>query len=628
MKKILSIILTSCALASCVDTVILPDNKTVEEDYWQKKSEVQQMVNGAYADMASAAVQQRLIVWASRSDEYVVNSALSNSTLNQIYTANIQTNNSYSDWAAFYSVINRCNLVIAKSAGVMDVDPNYMEGDHNTNVAQMKALRSLCYFYLVRTFRDVPLVLEPYTENSQEMNVPQAAPSVVIDQIISDLEEVKNNALSSQATSDVERVGYFTKDGILALLADVYLWKASVNHDLQSYSKCVECCDQIRRNRSSLSGAGQGMGPGRGNSFVDFDDDDYCLTKNTNYYNMFQGTQNAQENLFSLQFTDNSALCNMYYMYKKLNSANPYFYASDVYGLQKSNNSNAVFPDTKDLRAFESVYAFDNTTDTRLIRKYVAQEGRNGNASIDNIAARNYSPYDENWVVYRTTDVMLMKAEALAQMAKLTLEDNAQLLDQLKSATSLSDSVQIAQQLQSVNEKVADYSVKAARMAQIVNQRARTDEKAQSDIDSTAYSLSASTAEGTRYVTAQATYFNSQLNPTNARNLELIVLAERARELCYEGKRWFDLLRYNYRHMDGVRYDVPLYQQGENLPKNYSGMLDLMSLKYTGSTGASVAARMTTEGYLYMPILRTQIKVNPMLHQNPVYTDTGDSERN
>ena len=25
---------------SCVDTVILPDNKTVDEDYWQKKSEV------------------------------------------------------------------------------------------------------------------------------------------------------------------------------------------------------------------------------------------------------------------------------------------------------------------------------------------------------------------------------------------------------------------------------------------------------------------------------------------------------------------------------------------------------------------------------------------------------------
>ena len=40
MKKILSIIFASVALSSCVDTVILPDNKTVDDDFWQKKSEV------------------------------------------------------------------------------------------------------------------------------------------------------------------------------------------------------------------------------------------------------------------------------------------------------------------------------------------------------------------------------------------------------------------------------------------------------------------------------------------------------------------------------------------------------------------------------------------------------------
>ena len=43
----------SMMLTSCVDTVILPDDKTVDEDFWKSKSDVQLMVNGAYRSMLS-----------------------------------------------------------------------------------------------------------------------------------------------------------------------------------------------------------------------------------------------------------------------------------------------------------------------------------------------------------------------------------------------------------------------------------------------------------------------------------------------------------------------------------------------------------------------------------------------
>ena len=229
MKKILSTILLGLSMVSCIDTIVIPDNKTVEEDFWQTKNDVAMSVNGAYAAMANSDLQQRLVVWTSRSDELNVNSTLNNRDLNQIYSANIQTTNGYCNWNTLYSTINACNLVISKSEEVMSIDPNYLEGDHRNNVGQMKALRSLCYFYLVRVFRDVPLILEPYKLSSQNMNVPQTAPSIVIDQIIADLEEVKNYTLSSQTITDrVSRCGYFTRDGVYALLADVYLWKASV----------------------------------------------------------------------------------------------------------------------------------------------------------------------------------------------------------------------------------------------------------------------------------------------------------------------------------------------------------------------------------------------------------------
>ena len=48
MKKYLSIIFASLLMVSCVDTVLLPDDKTVDEDFWKTKSDVSLMVEGAY----------------------------------------------------------------------------------------------------------------------------------------------------------------------------------------------------------------------------------------------------------------------------------------------------------------------------------------------------------------------------------------------------------------------------------------------------------------------------------------------------------------------------------------------------------------------------------------------------
>ena len=70
MSNLLLIPLLPLLLGSCVDTVILPDDKTVDEDFWKSKSDVQLMVNGAYKSMLSTDIVKRLIVWGDlRSDE-------------------------------------------------------------------------------------------------------------------------------------------------------------------------------------------------------------------------------------------------------------------------------------------------------------------------------------------------------------------------------------------------------------------------------------------------------------------------------------------------------------------------------------------------------------------------------
>ena len=116
MKKYISIILGGLMMASCVDTVLLPDDKTVDEDFWQSKADVSMMVNGAYSKMAASDVVSKLIVWGGfRSDELVLVNSINDGTRNsllEIEEVNIETTNAFAEWAPIYSVINNCNIVI------------------------------------------------------------------------------------------------------------------------------------------------------------------------------------------------------------------------------------------------------------------------------------------------------------------------------------------------------------------------------------------------------------------------------------------------------------------------------------------------------------------------------------
>ena len=612
-------------LTSCVDTIILPDDKTVEEDFWKTKTQVQSMVNGAYSSLASEEVQRKLVIWQCRSDELNVNTSLSINELNQFDSNNLQTDNRHNSWASMYSVINTCNLIISKSAEVMDIDPNYLEGDHKNVVAQMKALRGLCYFYLIRAFRDVPLVLEPYKESSQELKVGQTAAGVVLDQIISDLEEVMNDALTTaNVTDNVQKYGCFTRNSIYALLADCYLWRASVNHSVSDYKRCVELCDMVRDARGSVVKR-------LGNS-SQLDDDGYNLNLFRNYFRPFV-SGNDGESLLELLFSDNTALCNAYYKSKSNSNAKPWFYTNSYYSSIKKNaniglnvnvfNQLHTGDAVTDIRGFESVYNFNSgVEDEVMIRKYVAQNVM-GDVVVDVPSNRSYSGYRTNWIVYRVTDVMLMKAEAMVQIASLMGEDVRSSVSQIANAGSLHDSVSIAKGVYSKVQEISNNLVTGMRQVQIVNTRAQKD--GISLYDSLAYKLNAQEAETSDFVKAVANYVSSL--DKMCENLELEVMNERARELCFEGKRWYDMLRYNYRHMSGVNYNTLMVDLGDNQAKNYDGFLTLMARKYTNRNGSALVANVKTEPYLYLPVLKSEVEINNLLKQNPAYKDRATAER-
>ena len=102
---------------------------------------------------------------------------------------------------------------------------------------------------------------------------------------------------------------------------------------------------------------------------------------------------------------------------------------------------------------------------------------------------------------------------------------------------------------------------------------------------------------------------------------------ERERELCFEGKRWWDLMRYCYRGMNGVDINKTL-ADGAGAPALRKTMADFIIRKYKAGEGDAVSYKMETEPYLYWPIQESEMKVNNLLKQNPVWIQEKSTSKN
>lgn len=572
MKKYILFALSGLLMTSCLDTEVLPYNVTVGEDMWQMRADVQSMVIGAYQAMESHDAVARMIVWGDfRSDDVTINTN-QNITgdanevyryLKEMHSGIMDDHNYFADWASLYTVINRCNQVLEKAPAVISIDPSYTEATYNTDKSQMLALKALAYFYLVRTFRDVPYPTEAYFDSSQETDVPQSTPGDILDRCIADLQEAAATPLSASGYGDWRKVGLINKDGIHAILADIYLWRASMTHSAEDFQKCIEYCDLVIESKKATADTGPNS---------NLMESDYPLIMGADAYKEIFSEGNSSESILELQMqasTYNTGLLELYYKYDGTKSSSigyGYFKApimfSTAMGITAIDGATSpgVFKSTNDYRMYRSVFKSDNA-DFSDICKIVYNEGdyvsSNSLEFVDRPNSNDvgYTAFSRNWIIYRLTDIMLMKAEALVALSESDTD------------TKLTEAFEL---------------VKA------VNDR----------------SLSVATDELTQ--------------PTTLSEMEFLVLAERQRELCFEGKRWFDLMRFNYRHSEAA--DIYKLMSETNGSEIHSDMLSLMVRRYVEG-GSSVRGRYSAkkEFMLYFPVYYDELKSNYGLVQNPAY---------
>ena len=135
-------------------------------------------------------------------------------------------------WEGSYSVIGRCNQVIANVPPMVEEEIiNQKQSDRI--VAEAKFIRALVYNYMTMTFQDVPLVTEPL--NIEESKMGKTPKAEIVDFITTDLEESYQDLPASMSSSEWGRA---SQGAALSLLARINLWHNNYA-EAASYAKQV-----------------------------------------------------------------------------------------------------------------------------------------------------------------------------------------------------------------------------------------------------------------------------------------------------------------------------------------------------------------------------------------------------
>lgn len=548
-------------MTGCSDFLdILPLNDVILENYWTQKADVKSVLNSCYESLETQESMTRMAVWGEmRSDNIVQGRGMNEIDYVNILKENILPTNSMSNWAVMYTTINRCNTVIHYAPKVQELDPNYTQNEMKANIAEASFIRDLCYFYLVRAFRDVPVSFEPSIDDMTDYRKPATPMNEVLDMLIADLESVKDDAvkryvddsnMSNSLAADraYENSSRVTRVAIYALLADLNLWRGN-------YDETVKYCDMVidfKKEQYKLKkdniGNIRDLGEFYGIPMI-LEKPDGSTLCGSAYSDIF-GTGNSFESLFELYFHDGMNVENTFVadFYGNSNDLLGKFAAPAIHCKDAALGSCPLFS-KNDCRVYEMMYSTNNRY---AITKYPLLMVTLDNSNVSDL--KSLKPVwgwrgnkHANWIVYRLTDVMLMKAEALAAKQEPNLET-------------------------------------AFLMVNAVNKRARN-------------------------LTSAASKDTLVFNDYNSREkMEQLILDERNRELMFEGKRWFDLVRMALRKGDSQR------------------LASEATVKYEDNVNA-IKIRLSDLNYLFFPYYREELKVNPYLQQNSAYGNTEEFEK-
>jgi hypothetical protein len=409
MKKIVYIATLTIGLClnACNDWLdILPKNEQVTADYWKAKEDVEAMIASGYYYMCATTPQ--LIDWG----ELRGASVFSYISLEKGKLQNFQLTASYSlcKWDVFYQVINMANSVIKYAPDVQAIDETYSEAAMKSHQTEAYFMRALMYFYLVRNFKEVPLVLEPYVDDSAPYKIAKSSEDIIIAQIKVDVKTALDSGAAKEFYGDDEwngaNKGRVTQWAFYALMADVCLWS-------EDYDNCIIYADYLLNATANWRPV-----------FMSIPEQWFSI--------FYPGNSNESIFEFNWDAATYGTTAGSPSNYFTVAADVDYQYSSTMKERLEAEAQEVILEGKKPVRSLWGAYVTPaDGSETRCIWKYQGQ-------GIDMLTATRTTK-DANYIIYRMADVMLMKAEALIWKGKDSWDEALSIINQVRNRSYLND---------------------------------------------------------------------------------------------------------------------------------------------------------------------------------------------
>ncbi len=386
LKYILLVTLVTTA-SSCADEFIdlAPESSANVDGFYNNEEDIEQAVVAAYAALQSRGeyAQNFLYFMEARSDNSIVEditkAAGEEGNLDLFREA---TTNSYlaSTWNVCYTGVQRCNIVLAR------IDDIKMDAAlREVRKGEVQFIRALTYFNLVRIWGEVPIVTEELSSVADAYDHRRQPIEEVYAQIIADLQSAVDKLPATQTN-----VGRANKGAALTLLGKVQLTR-------QDWATATNTLKQVQGYRLL-----------------------------PNYADVFDvKNENNAESIFEVQFVGNSNGEGSLFLRLHTPLNNTTLLGGVGAGGVGDN-----------LPSADLLNAFDDADLRKAVTVGALPDGRLHTNKYNGIPA-NTNDEDNNFMVLRYADVILMLAEALNEQGYVADGEAFTYLNQIRTRAGL-----------------------------------------------------------------------------------------------------------------------------------------------------------------------------------------------
>lgn len=227
--------ITSCESMLDINSI----SEITAKDYWKNENDVDGYMIGIYSKFRGA--NNTTLYGEDRGDALTVGvvGGVSNAWKNQM-----SVSTGY-NWLTFYELIHHCNLLIKYASGIDFVN----QKKKDRLLAEAYFVRAKTYLTLIQSWGDVPMVLEP-TESDKENYPERKKATEVMELIMADIATALD-LMSDETIADKNKI---SKPAVYCLQAEALAWKYKVlkSNDVQDLHIAIAAIEKVEASGVSL----------------------------------------------------------------------------------------------------------------------------------------------------------------------------------------------------------------------------------------------------------------------------------------------------------------------------------------------------------------------------------------